>query len=70
MEAVSGLETLKITRVEGPMLGRWEQIVGQGAKSSIRSKAISTFSLTFTQFATQIVYAGVIIDDRLRVSVV
>ena len=31
VEAVSGLEILKATRAEGPMLGRWEQIVGQGA---------------------------------------
>ncbi|AMD92206.1 type I secretion system permease/ATPase [Desulfomicrobium orale] len=68
VEAVSGLETLKTTRAEGPMLGRWEQIVGQGAKSSIRSKAISTFSLTFTQFATQIVYAGVIIWGVYRIA--
>lgn len=68
VEAVSGLETVKTSRAEGAMLGRWEQIVGQGAKSSIRSKSISTFSLTFTQFASQIVYAGVIIWGVYRIA--
>jgi ATP-binding cassette subfamily C protein LapB len=61
VEAVSGMETIKTSRAEGPMLGRWEKIIGQGARSAIRSKALSTFSLSFTQFATQVVYAGVVI---------
>ena len=51
VETVSGLETIKTSRAEGPMLGRWEQIIGMGAKSAIRSKSLSTFSLSFTQFA-------------------
>jgi ATP-binding cassette subfamily C protein LapB len=68
VEAVSGLETIKTSRAEGSMLGRWENIVGMGAKSSIRSKSLSTFSLSFTQFASQVVYAGVIIWGVYRIS--
>lgn len=68
VEAVSGLETIKTSRAEGPMLGRWEQIVGTGAKSAIRSKSLSTFSLTFTQFTSQVVYAGVIIWGVYRIA--
>ncbi len=68
VETVSGLETIKTSRAEGSMLGRWENIVGMGAKSSIRSKSLSTFSLSFTQFASQIVYAGVIIWGVYRIS--
>jgi ATP-binding cassette subfamily C protein LapB len=68
VETVSGLETIKTSRAEGPMLGRWEKIVGMGAKSSIRSKALATFSLTFTQFSSQIVYCGVIIWGVYRIS--
>ena len=61
VEAIGGLETIKTSRAEGAMLGRWEKIVGMGATSSIRAKALSTFSLTFTQFMSQAVYAGIII---------
>ena len=68
VETVSGLETIKTSRAEGPMLGRWEQIIGMGAKSAIRSKSLSTFSLSFTQFASQVVYAGVIIWGVYRIS--
>ncbi|SFK47369.1 ATP-binding cassette, subfamily C, LapB [Desulfomicrobium apsheronum] len=68
VETVSGLETIKTSRAEGSMLGRWENIVGMGAKSAIRSKSLSTFSLSFTQFASQIVYCGVIIWGVYRIS--
>jgi ATP-binding cassette subfamily C protein LapB len=68
VEAVSGLETIKTSRAEGAMLGRWEKIVGQGARSSVRSKALSTFSLSFTQFASQVVYAGIIIWGVYRIA--
>ena len=68
VEAVSGMETIKTSRAEGPMLGRWEKIVGQGARSAIRSKSLSTFSMTFTQFCTQVVYAGVVIWGVYRIA--
>ena len=68
VETVSGLETIKTSRAEGSMLGRWENIVGMGAKSAIRSKALSTFSLSFTQFSSQIVYCGVIIWGVYRIT--
>lgn len=68
VETVSGLETIKTSRAEGSMLGRWENIVGMGAKSAIRSKSLSTFSLSFTQFSSQIVYCGVIIWGVYRIS--
>jgi len=68
VETVSGLETIKTSRAEGSMLGRWENIVGMGAKSAIRSKSLSTFSLSFTQFASQIVYCGVIIWGVYHIS--
>ena len=68
VETVSGLETIKTSRAEGSMLGRWENIVGMGAKSAIRSKSLSTFSLSFTQFSSQIVYCGVIIWGVYRIA--
>lgn len=61
VETISGLETIKTSRAEGPMLGRWERIIGMGAKSAIQSRALSTFSLSFTQFASQLVTVGQVI---------
>lgn len=68
VETISGLETVKTCRAEGTMLGRWEHIVGQGAGSAIRSKALATFSMTFTQFMSQIVYCGVVIWGVYRIA--
>lgn len=68
VEAIGGLETIKTSRAEGAILGRWEKIIGLGAQSSIRSKALSTFSLTFTQFMSQAVYAGIIIWGVYRIA--
>ena len=68
VEAISGMETIKTSRAEGAMLGRWEKIVGQGARSAIRSKALSTFSLSFTQFASQAVYCGIVIWGVYRIA--
>ncbi|NLW82259.1 MAG: type I secretion system permease/ATPase [Desulfovibrionales bacterium] len=68
VEAIGGLETIKTSRAEGAMLGRWENIIGLGARSSTRAKSLSTFSLTFTQLVSQLVYAGVIIWGVYRIS--
>lgn len=68
VESVSGLETIKTSRAEGPMLGRWEKIIGLGAKSAVRAKAVATFSLTFTQFTSQLVYTGIIIWGVYRIA--
>lgn len=60
-EIIGGLETVKTTLAAGPMQKRWEQIVGMSAKSSVRIRTLATFSMTFSQFAAQMVSTGIII---------
>jgi len=60
-EIIGGLETVKTTLAAGPMQKRWDQIVGMSAKSSVRIRTLATFSMTFSQFAAQMVSTGIII---------
>jgi ATP-binding cassette subfamily C protein LapB len=61
VEIINGLETIKSNLAEGPMQKRWEKIVGMSAASSSRSKLLANFSITFAQFATQLVSVGIIV---------
>lgn len=61
VEIINGLETIKSNLAEGPMQKRWEKIVGLSATSSSKSKVLANFSVTFAQFATQLVSVGIII---------
>lgn len=68
VEIINGLETVKSSLAEGPMQHRWEKIVGMSAVSSSRAKALANFSITFTQFATQLVSVGIIIFGVYRIA--
>lgn len=68
VEIINGLETIKSSLAEGPMQRRWEKIVGMSAVSSSRSKALANFSITFAQFATQLVSVGIIIFGVYRIA--
>ncbi|MGD9189121.1 MAG: ABC transporter transmembrane domain-containing protein, partial [Desulfobacteraceae bacterium] len=61
VEIINGLETIKSNLAEGPMQKRWEKIVGMSAASSSRSKLLANFSITFAQFAAQLVSVGIIV---------
>ncbi len=68
VEIISGLETVKSCLAEGAMQHRWEKIIGMSAVSSSRAKALAQFSITFTQFATQLVSIGIIVFGVYRIS--
>lgn len=68
VEIINGLETVKSSLAEGPMQRRWEKIIGMSAVSSSRSKALAHFSITFAQFATQMVSVGIIIFGVYRIA--
>ncbi|NNF98690.1 MAG: type I secretion system permease/ATPase [Desulfobacteraceae bacterium] len=68
VEIINGLETIKSSLAEGPMQRRWEKIIGMSAVSSSRAKALANFSITFTQFVTQLVSVGIIIFGVYRIS--
>ncbi len=72
VETLTGLEDLKTMRAEGLMQRRWEQLIGQIAQSSLKSRFLSAFSVNFTWLVQQlttvaVVIAGVylIVDNQL-----
>jgi ATP-binding cassette subfamily C protein LapB len=68
VEMINGLETIKSNLAEGPMQRRWEKIIGMSANSSSKSKTLANVSITFAQFAAQLVSVGVIILGVYRIA--
>lgn len=74
VEVLAGIETIKTTQAEGVMQRRWEQLVGEIAQSSLKSRFLAAFAVNFTVFLQQmttvaLVVAGVylIADNQLTV---
>ncbi len=61
VEIISGLEAIKTSLADGQLQKRWEQVVGMSARSSSRARALATFSISFSQWAAQMVTVGVIV---------
>ncbi|HSE76915.1 MAG TPA: type I secretion system permease/ATPase [Alphaproteobacteria bacterium] len=61
VEAIEGLDTIKITSAEARLQQRWEQHVGKTADSAMQSRALSTIGVNFALFAQNMVYVLVVI---------
>lgn len=61
VEAISGIETIKTSMAEGQIQKRWEEIVGLNSRSVNRARALSTLSISFSQFTTNVVNVVVVI---------
>ncbi|MDA7948414.1 MAG: type I secretion system permease/ATPase [Hyphomicrobiaceae bacterium] len=61
IEALTGLETIKTSRAESQFQTKWEQFVGQNAKTAESMRLISAIGMNFTAFAQQLVTVGVVI---------
>lgn len=61
VEAINGLEAIKVAGAEGQIQRNWEKLVTATAKSSGRARMISTLSMTFAQVATQATTVAVVI---------
>ena len=61
IEALTGLETIKTSRAESQFQNKWEQFVGQNAKTAESLRLISAIGMNFTAFAQQLVTVGVVI---------
>ncbi|MBM3524731.1 MAG: ATP-binding cassette domain-containing protein, partial [Alphaproteobacteria bacterium] len=60
VEAIEGLETLKIARAEGRTQGLWERFVAASARSSMATRVYAMLALNFTAFTTAVASALVI----------
>ncbi|HEY0683216.1 MAG TPA: type I secretion system permease/ATPase [Steroidobacter sp.] len=61
VETLSGLETIKSQRAEGPAQRRWEQAIGQLAKLSLRTRLLSNTVINFSTFVQQLAYVAVVV---------
>jgi ATP-binding cassette subfamily C protein LapB len=68
VEAITGLETIKTSMAEGQIQKRWEEVVGLNAKSTSRARALSNFSISFSQWSAQLVSVAIIIGGVYLIS--
>jgi ATP-binding cassette subfamily C protein LapB len=74
VETLTGLETIKTQRAEGPAQRRWEQSIGHIARLSLRARLLSNAVVNFSSFVQQLAYVALIAwgvyligDERLTV---
>lgn len=68
VEAITGIETIKTSMGEGQIQKRWEEVVGLNAKSTSRARALSNFSISFSQWSAQLVSVAIIIGGVYQIS--
>ncbi len=68
VEAITGMETIKTSMAEGQIQKRWEDVVGMNAKSTSKARALSNFSISFSQWAAQLVSVAIIIGGVYLIS--
>ena len=68
VEAITGIETIKTSMAEGQIQKRWEEVVGMNAKSTNRARALSNFSISFSQWSAQLVSVAIIIGGVYLIS--
>jgi ATP-binding cassette subfamily C protein LapB len=68
VEAITGMETIKTSMAEGQIQKRWEEVVGLNAKSTSRARALSNFSVSFSQWSAQLVSVAIIIGGVYLIS--
>ena len=70
-ETLSGLETIKVQAAEGHMQRKWEELNEQSSRTHVKARAISSFGMNATVFASNIctvgmvVYGAYLINDHL-----
>ena len=68
VEAITGMETIKTSMAEGQIQKRWEEVVGLNAKSTARARALSNFSISFSQWSAQLVSVAIIVGGVYLIS--
>jgi ATP-binding cassette subfamily C protein LapB len=68
-ETIAGLETIKTQASEGHVQRKWEELTERSAKTSAKSKRVSTFALNFSAFVQQVVGVLVVIVGVYLISI-
>ena len=60
-ETLSGLETIKVQAAEGHMQRKWEELNEQSSRTHVKARAISSFGMNSTIFASNICTVGMVV---------
>lgn len=61
VEALAAIENIKTLQAEGVLQRRWEQLLGEIAKSSLRSRLISALAVNLTLLVQQVTTIAIVI---------
>ena len=61
VEALAAIENIKTMQAEGVLQRRWEQLLGEIAKSSLRSRLISALAVNLTLLVQQVATIAIVI---------
>jgi ATP-binding cassette subfamily C protein LapB len=61
VEAIEGIETVKVLGAEGQFQRKWEEAVGESARSGTKSRLISTLAVNFTGLVQHMVTVVLIV---------
>jgi ATP-binding cassette subfamily C protein LapB len=61
VEALAAIENIKTLQAEGVLQRRWEQLLGEIAKSSLRSRLISALAVNLTLLVQQVATIAIVI---------
>lgn len=68
VEAVEGMEAIKVATAEGAIQAKWEGISNRGAASGLRSRFISTLMINFTATVQQLAYVATVVWGVILIS--
>jgi ATP-binding cassette subfamily C protein LapB len=66
VESISGAETLKASRAEGQMLGRWRRYASMSAATSERMRKLSAIAVNLASISQQTISIGLLIGGFYR----
>ncbi len=68
VEAVDGMEAIKVATAEGAIQAKWEGISNRGAVSGLHSRLISTLMINFTATVQQLAYVATVVGGVFLIS--
>ncbi len=67
IETLTSLETVRATGAAGPVQRRWEQVVGNMARLSMRSRMLATSAVNVASLAVQLATVGIVVVGVYRI---
>lgn len=68
IEAISGIETIKVQAAEGHTQRNWEELVEHSSLTAMKAKAVASLAVNFASLATNLSTVGIIIVGTYQIS--